>query len=183
MSGNRVQRQRDAATVAASLWESTPAAGEHPYLTASGIEADGIRQRGGRLVVPMRDTAGELWNLQFIGAGGRTKYLHGGRVFGLLHLIGSEGDSLHVAEDYATAWRIHAHTKEAVAVAFELHNLRPVALALRASHPGARITVWLPESPQGARSGSLGHRGGITAATAAAKAVGGAVAILEGGQS
>jgi putative DNA primase/helicase len=178
---DRIERQSSVADSAASLWQSSPAAGEHAYLSAHGIPAHGLRQRGGRLVVPMRDAAGELWNLQFIGpGGGRPKYLHGGRVFGLLHLIGTPGDEIHVAEDYASATRIHADTGDACAVAFELHNLRPAALALREAYPGARFTVWLPEPPQSARGVSLGHRGALTAATAAATAVGGAVAILRG---
>lgn len=174
----RASRQAQAAKTAADIWRASPPAGEHPQL--QGNRAHDLRQRGGQLVVPMRDAAGELWNLQFIAQGGRSKYLYGGRVLGLHHVLGSVGAELHIAESYATAARVHQQTGAAVAVAFELHNLRPVALALHASHPRAPITVWLPEPPQGARGEALGHRGGLSAATAAARAVGGSVAVLWG---
>lgn len=171
---DRVERQRGAASLAASLWQSSPAAGAHAYLSEHEIEAHGLRQRGGRLVVPMRDASGELWNLQFIGpGGGRPKMLHGGRVFGLFHLIGSPGDRLHIAEDYATAARIFAHTGEPTAVAFALHNLRPVALSLREAFPAAKLTIWLPDrrAPAGGPPSAA-----FDAAAAAAAAVGGCVA-------
>lgn len=177
----RIERQRSAAASAASLWDASPAAGEHRYLTANDVRAFGLRQRGGRLVVPMRDAAGELWNLQFIGpAGGRPKYLHGARVFGLFHLIGTPGDMINLAKDYATAAAEHARSGEAAAVAFEWHNLRPVALALREAFPAARCRIWLPETPQGARSDVSGHPGAVGAAEAAAAAVGGCVAFRFG---
>lgn len=175
---SRVYRQQSAAVLAASLWKSSPLAGEHPYL--QGIRAHELRQRGGHLVIPMRDSESELWNLQFIAQGGRAKYLYGGRVLGLHHTIGTVGADLHIAESYATAARVHQQTGAAAAVAFELHNLRPVALSLHARHPRAAITVWLPEPPQGTRGEILGHRGALSAATAAARAVGGSVAVLWG---
>jgi len=87
---------------------------------------------------------------------------------------------VNIAEDYASAARVHAATGQPVAVAFELHNLRPVALALRSEYRRARLVIWLPEPPQGARSASGNHRGALTHAEAAAAAVGGSVAALWG---
>ncbi len=174
----RASRQARAAKAAADIWRASPPAGEHPYL--QGIRAHELRQRGGQLVIPMRDSESELWNLQFIAQGGRSRNLYGGRVLGLHHTIGTVGADLHIAESYATAAKVHQQTGAAAAVAFELHNLRPVALALHARHPRAAITVWLPEPPQGTRGEVLGHRGALSAATAAARAVGGSVAVLWG---
>jgi putative DNA primase/helicase len=196
----RSERQRATAATAVSLWDSSPVPGAHPWLAAQGIAAHGLRQRGGRLLVPMRDAAGELWNLQFIGAGGGVKLLHGGRLFGLFHLIDGHDsgktydtstlpelsaiwqppEAIHITEDYTSAARIHADTGQPVAVAFALRNLRPAALELRACYPGARFVVWLPESPQNARGGSGIHWGIQSAAEAAALAVGGSVATLWG---
>lgn len=163
---------------AAQLWESSPPAGLHQWLSAKGVGAFGLRQRSGRLLVPMRDAGGELWNLQFIGAGGATRILHGGRVFGLFHQVGWPVKGVqHVAEDYATAARVHADTGQPCAVAVMLWNLRPVALALRARNPATRFTIWLPQPPPGCFGN---YRGALSAAEYAAASVGGAVAMVRG---
>lgn len=183
----REERQRTRAAVASAMWASSPAAGVHPWLEAQGIVAHGLRQRDNRLLMPMRDAAGELWNLQLIGPAGGKRTLYGARVFGLFHLIDVPGHPdtwvslgspavLNIAEDYASAARVHAATGQPVAVAFELHNLRQVALTLREHHPASHIAVWLPETPQGARSASSAY----SHAAGAAAAVGGSVAALRG---
>ena len=195
----RDERQRAKAASALALWNSSPAPGVHPWLESQSIAAHGLRQRDNRLLVPMRDAAGELWNLLFIGPSGGLRMLYGARVFGLFHLIDRHdagktynatlGELLatweppavvNIAEDYASAARVHAATGQPVAVAFELHNLRPVALALRSEYRRARIVVWLPEPHQSARSASGNHRGAVTHAEGAAAAVGGSVAVLWG---
>ncbi|GMU42760.1 MAG: hypothetical protein IT479_02435 [Xanthomonadales bacterium] len=177
---NRRASHEQAQQAAAQLWGQSPPAGAHPWLAATCVAAHGLRQRSGRLLVPMCDSGGTLWNLQFIGAGGATRILHGGRVFGLHHRIGWPVRGVqHVAEDYVTAARVHAATGQPCAVAFMLWNLRPVALALRALDPSARFTIWLPTPPPG-RIGN--YRGALSAAEAAAGAVSGAVAMLRGAQ-
>lgn len=40
---------------------------EHPYLKAKGVQGHGVRvEADGFLIVPMRDTAGKLWNIERI---------------------------------------------------------------------------------------------------------------------
>lgn len=177
---SRSDNQARVANLAAQLWEQSPPPVVHPWLTAKGVQAHGIRQRDGRLIVPMRDTAGKIWNLQFIGPGGSSRFMHGGRVVGLYHLIGAaRRDVVCIAEDYATAARVYALTGQPVAVAFQLNNLRPVALALHDSEPRARCTIWVPAPPVGA-GGLHQARMNFAAADAAARAVNGAVATLRG---
>jgi hypothetical protein len=60
--------------------------------------------------VPIRDAAGELHSLQFIGASGTKRFLKGGRVVGLYFLIGVAGKVICIAEGYATGASIHAAT-------------------------------------------------------------------------
>ncbi|MBK8121815.1 MAG: toprim domain-containing protein [Sulfuritalea sp.] len=85
--------------------------------------------------MPIRDTAGELHSLQFIGASGTKRFLKGGRAAGLYFLIGVVGKVVCIAEGYATGASIHAATGYAVAVAFNAGNLGPVTGAIRASYP------------------------------------------------
>lgn len=174
----RSARHDGAREAAQRLWNQSPPAGRHPWLNERGIAAHGLRQRSGRLLVPMTDVSGALWNLQFIGAGGATRMLHGGRIFGLFHRIGAACAGVqHIAEDYATAAMVHAETGEPCAVAFMLWNLRPVALSLRGISPRARLTIWLPKPPSGCWGN---YRGGLSAAEAAAASVDGSVAMLRG---
>ena len=59
------QRQQRAQAEALALWTVAPAAEpDHPYLTRKGVGAHGIKQGNGWLLVPMRDAAGELWNIE-----------------------------------------------------------------------------------------------------------------------
>lgn len=174
----RAQLQEQVRHAACQLWEQSPPPVAHPWLRAMGVEAYGLRQRAGRLVVPMRDAEGIIWNLQFIGPGGSVRVMQGGRVFGLSHGIGWPVAGVHhIAKDYATAARVHALTGHPAAVAFAGWNMRNVALLLRAKDPRTRFTFWLPPTP---RVGAKDHHGLVMSAETAAKAVGGSVATLRG---
>jgi len=171
---DRRARQEEAARRAAQLWAlSRPATGDHPYLLAKGVAAYGIHRLGERLVVPVRDSAGKLWSLQFIGPDGQKRFLTAGRKGGCYYAIGRVGAVICVAEGYATAASIFAATGYAVAVAFDAGNLEPVARALRAKYPGQRLVicadndVHTPGNP------------GIARATAAAMAVNALLAVPE----
>jgi putative DNA primase/helicase len=118
----------------------------HPYLTHKKVKAFGIRQYRGSnvavaLVIPLRDTRGDLHSLQFIDAKGNKRFLSGGAITGHYYAIGKYAGTLCIAEGYATAATIHQATGHAVAVAFNAGNLKPVALALRVKFPEARIIV------------------------------------------
>jgi len=138
------QRQQQAREQAARRWEAAAPATVHPYLSRKGIAAHGARIEGERLLVPMRDADGELWNVERISADGKDKRgLSGGRRTGCLHLIGQPEDAgpLVICEGYATGASIHQATGYPVAVAFNAGNLLAVAQALRAKHPGARLIL------------------------------------------
>lgn len=146
-----------AADQAATQWEEASDDGESPYLVRKEVQPHGVRfAAGGWLLVPLRDAAGKLWNLQRIApkkpAQGSDKlFLKGGRKSGLWHLLGepasddsTEGTApavLLIAEGYATAATLHEATGYPVAVAFDAGNLRHVACALRQLHPAALLAV------------------------------------------
>lgn len=156
------RRADQAARDAVKLWASASEQGTSPYLQRKGVAGYGVRYLvDGTLLVPMRDQAGQLQNLQRIAPAKPTaeqearglrekRFMAGGRKTGLWHLIGqvqtsAEGQAappmLLLAEGYATAASLHEATGHPVAVAFDAGNLVHVAKALRVLHPGALLLV------------------------------------------
>ncbi|KFJ92614.1 topoisomerase [Pseudomonas sp. 1-7] len=169
------QRQQAAAEYAARLWRDARRADPgHPYLAAKGCRPHTLRQRGDVLLVPLYH-GGELVNLQRIGADGDKRFLSGGRVKGCYSPLGiiTADQPLFLAEGWATGATLHAETGHPVACAMNAGNLKPVALALRAKHPGAQIIIAGDDDRQ--TEGNPGR----TAANAAAVAVGGQVVFPE----
>lgn len=183
-----------------AIWNSAkPAPDDHPYLQRKGVLSAGLRVaswlkweevRPGEwrekripnaLLVPMRSPSGTLHSLQAIypdKVDGRDKdfLLHGEKA-GKFHLIGEIAADvpLCVAEGYATAASIHQATGWPVAVAFDAGSLAPVSAALHEAHPGTRFIICADDDHQTA--GNPGR----TKAEAAARAVGGVVAVPEFG--
>ena len=144
-------RQRAAAEKAAALWARGQDEAPAPYLDRKTVRAHGTRTLpDGALLVPLRDGAGMLWNVQTIAPrlpdnGAPEKlFIKGAKKSGLWHLIGpapEPGAWLMVAEGYATAASIHAATGRPVAVAFDAGSLRRVAQALRGAFPAVRLAA------------------------------------------
>ncbi|WP_375803805.1 toprim domain-containing protein [Azonexus sp.] len=167
----------DAASRAAHLWErAKPADNAYPYLARKQVAAFGVRDLRGQLVVPMRDADGRLWSLQFIAADGRKTFLTGGRKRSCYHAIGRPAAALCICEGYATGATIYQTTGHATAVAFDAGNLLPVAEALRAKFPQLALVI------AGDNDTETPGNPGLTAATAAARAVGAVVALPQFGR-
>lgn len=161
-----------AAARAVKLWGTAqPATNAHPYLQAKGVHAYGLRAVRDQLIVPARDTEGRLHTLQFIGPDGTKRFLTGGRISGCYFAIGKPHDVLLLGEGYATCATLYQATGHAVAVAFNAGNLLPVARALRAKFPRLQLVIAADND-----TGTDGNPG-LTAAIAAALAVGGRVAV------
>ena len=126
------------------------------------------------LLIPLRDGA-ELHSLQTIAADGGKRFLPGGRVAGCYFSIGKPGDTVCIAEGYATGATIHEATGYLVAVAFNAGNLEAVARKVRERLPEARIILCADDD-----AGTAGNPG-VTKATQAARAVGGFVAVPDFG--
>lgn len=83
-------------------------------------------------------------------------------------LGGKPGDTLAIAEGFATAASVHEATGWPVAVAFDADNLQPVAEALRSKLPSVRLAICGDNDESGK---------GPRAAAEAAQAVGGIAAL------
>ena len=175
----------DAASEAATLWEQASETGESPYLTRKGVQPHGLRfAADGWVLVPLRDDAGQLCNVQRIapakpsGDGPDKLFLKGGRKSGLWHVVGDVGSTngngagpavMLVAEGYATAASLHEATGYPVAVAFDAGNLAHVAKALRKLYPAALLVLCGDDDAQ--TFARTGNNPGRDKATAAARAV------------
>ncbi|HEV2491481.1 MAG TPA: DUF3631 domain-containing protein [Terriglobia bacterium] len=113
----------------------------HPYLVKKHISPNGAKLHRNLLLLPVRDVEGALHSLQFIGASGEKNFLTGGRVSGCCCAIECPGQRIYVAEGFATGATIHEVTGEAVAVAFNASNLKPVAIAIRKKHPETELVI------------------------------------------
>lgn len=172
------QRHAAAASQAVAIWKTAqPAPTDHSYLIAKGIKPHGVRVYGDALVIPMRDSGGELHSLQFIDATGGKRFLTGGRVGGCYYAIGNRKGAAEVciAEGFATGATIHEATGYPVAVAFNCGNLETVARVLREKFADLRLIVCADDDFRTAGNP------GLTKATAAARAVGGLLAVPDFG--
>ena len=154
------------------IWEHAAALAYHPYLEAKGVQAHGLREYKGSIVVPLLDSQGGLWSLQFIGADGAKKFLTDGRVMGCFCALRGAGEArLWIAEGFATGATIQELTGETVLVAFNAGNLRPVAEAVRGRMPGVELAFAVDNDRWTA--GNPGLKKGYEAAAA----VGGRLAV------
>lgn len=171
---------------AVAMWQGAGTQGPAPYEARKRvIGGHGVRYLDdGTLLVPVRNAAGEIVNLQRIAAqkpteeqerkGQREKrFLPGGRKSGCWHLIGDAeaAEVIVVVEGYATACSVHEASGRPVVVAFDAGNLRSVALALAERYPGSRLLI--AGDDDRATAERTGVNPGRTKAAAAAKAVGG----------
>lgn len=146
-------RHMEAASRAARIWEQATDCDSHPYLTQKRVRAWGLRSRGDELLIPVRDSWGRMWSYQRvfpIKNGFFKKFMDGGRTSGLMHWVGDlYGETLFVAEGYATAATLAERTGHAAYVAFSAHNLMNVATELRAIFPHRRIIIAGDTDPVG----------------------------------
>jgi putative DNA primase/helicase len=154
------------------LWATArPAPTAHAYLQAKQALPYGIRQLREMLVIPARDAEGTLHTLQFIGTDGAMRFLTGGRIAGCYHSIGRPQGRLLLAEEFATGATLYQATGSATAVCFDCDNLQHVAVALRNKFPRLQLVICADDDR--ATPGNPG----VTRAIAAAKAVGGLLAL------
>ena len=178
------KRHAAAAKLARILWErATPAPDSHPYLVRKQVPALDLRQDAqGRLVVPVRDADGGLASLQFIlpekPVNGPDKlFMKGGRTAGGWFAIpardGGHNGPLLIAEGYATAASLHLATGHACLVAFNAGNLEAVARMARERYPDREIILCADNDVRPDDRPNTG----VEAATKAAQAVGGKLAV------
>jgi putative DNA primase/helicase len=159
------------------------------YLARKGVQGHSVRyEANGAVLVPLRDAAATLWNLQTIlptkpTTGSDKLFMKGGRKSGLWHMLGATADSaaaamVLIAEGYATAASLHQATGYPVACAFDAGNLKAVAINLRAAYPAAALVLCGDDDHD--TQASTGRNAGREKAIAAAQAVKG-VAVFPAG--
>jgi hypothetical protein len=181
-----VQQQAEVRTHAQWLWNAASAtANRHAYAALWGVNAERLKvYRGelaidgvpcdGALLMPMRDTAGTVWNVGFITAIGTARFLPGGRIANTYFGWGTDRSTIIVCRSFAKAAEINTATGHAVAVAFTAENVQNVVGIMRTKYPAARVvpaTDFQFVSQRG--------RGETVTDTASAAAPDGAVALTD----
>ncbi|MFZ6726950.1 AAA family ATPase [Undibacterium sp. MH2W] len=176
----RIRAQDKAASLCADLWDNaSPAPADNPYCQRKGINPYGVRELSDKrtLLVPMRDESGNLTSLQFIEPDGTKRFKADGKIKGSYHSIGGKPvHTLLICEGYATGASLHQATGYPVAVAFHAGNMEAVAIALRAKL-GAAIKIIICADNDRKTESKTGVNTGLVAATKAAGAVSGLIAI------
>jgi len=173
-----LQRQIEVekAKLAEWIWTNAPlATDEHAYLAEKKVKSYELRlNRDGRLIVPAYNAEGNISTLQFIDfidGKGIKRFLKGAKKAGCWFPIGEATKTICIAEGYATSASIYAATGYHTIVAFDTGNLLSVSETIRAKHPTAKIVLCADNDIE-----TEGNPG-LTAATRAAKAVRGLLAI------
>lgn len=176
----QLARQKEVAKVAYGIFKN---AGDPPkyhyYLQQKNITPFGMKFDNGtdQLIVPLRDTEGFIWNIQKIGWEGDKTFLKESRKQGLFHVMGEvdlkAAKEFTICEGVATGASIHEATKKPVIIAFDSGNLKPVAQALRAINPDAKILIAADNDHALSRKPTQKQNVGIVSAKEAALAVNG----------
>lgn len=158
---------------ARGMWERAgPADPQHRYLRTKRISAHGVRQIGSVLSVPAYRVSDRAFRgMQRIWPNGTKRFAAGTDPSGACYAIGDLKNRIVVAEGFATAATIHEATGDCVAVAFNAGNVDPVARAIREKQPETTLVVAADNDRK------TNGNPGLTAATKAARAVNGLVAI------
>lgn len=135
-------REVAADTVSAIWADGMAASADHPYLARKGISPHGARVTGdGRVMLPLFNADGELASLQYIGQDGEKRYHPGGMTKGCFWSLGTDSQTVYIAEGFATAATIHEVTGQMVAIAYSAGNLPATAQAMRELYPRAELVV------------------------------------------
>ncbi len=133
----------DTSNKALNIWQGLkPADTNHRYLLKKQVKAYNLRQSENKLVLPLYDTNGKIWSLQYINEDGEKRFLSGGKKKGCYFTIGKPKDNkIIVCEGYATGASIFEATGQAVAIAFDCGNLEPVVKGLLIKYQSYEISI------------------------------------------
>tara|TARA_E500000305_G_scaffold21288_2_gene16206 strand:- start:5058 stop:6095 length:1038 start_codon:yes stop_codon:yes gene_type:complete len=168
----RVVKQREVARTAFGIFTNAdPAPADHPYLVKKGVEPYGIKvDRNGRLLVPLRDREGFLWNFQWIDGNGQKGFLEGSRKAGLFHVLGEPAKlswqgPIILAEGYATGATLHKGTGITTVIAFDGGNLPAVAATVHGMKP-ERFQIIAADDDHNAKEDNPGRKAAAKALNA-----------------
>ena len=152
MEESRKRRDREikaeqdrVAAEASALYLSLPEApDDFPYLQRKDVRNyDGLLHfneagdyLGPYIAIPLFNAEGEIRSLERIYPDGTKRFMAGGEKRGCFCVIGELQDKAFLCEGYATGASIHEATGIPVVIAFDCHNLKPVADAI-----GSRVKL------------------------------------------
>ena len=183
------KRQARTSKRAQVIWDAAPPApDDHPYLLAKGIEPHGARlYRGdlvlagvscdGALMLKMRDFDGNIQGIEFITPDGTKRFLGSwrGAFFGIPSTEKGGITSVVIVEGFATAASVAEATAKSVLITFTKDNLQAVACAVNRKQPDLPITIGADDDY------NTPGNPGLSKAIAAARSVGGLVAVPDFG--
>lgn len=139
----RAKDQEDASREAERLLNNASDDGQSPYLEKKKVGAHGVKFLQNILCIPLRDIDGKVWSVQRILEEGEKRFLARGRIHGCFHVIGDleTANTIYIAEGYATGATIYEITNIPVIVAFSVHSLEEVYLAIKGKYPSLRIIL------------------------------------------
>lgn len=94
-----------------------------------------------KLLVPMGDAEGKLWNVQSIDLDGTKRFLTGGRINGTFWHCGKAADRLVIGEGMATVAAVRRATGLPVVAAMTAGNLPAVAATIHAKRPDLTLII------------------------------------------
>jgi putative DNA primase/helicase len=172
------ERHLTVADQAEGIWRAAGTVNpSHPYLAAKRIPGEGLRQSGSKLLVPMRDIGGKLWNVQRIFPDKSKLFLKGGRTQELMLIIGDPDAVICIGEGMGTMAAVRRATGHAVVASFSEKNLTPVARLIAERWPDLDLIVCADDDAHLVEHPTIKRNIGLEAAHAAAAAVGGRVAV------
>ena len=142
------ERQRcenEASAEALEMWQrAAPASADHAYAALKRLNPSPLRQLGDKLLVPMIDAQGKLWNLQRIDNDGTKRFLRGGRTDGLFCLVGyctKRAETVCIGEGYATMAAVHRASGHPCVVCFSAKNMAAVARLWNTARPDLNFII------------------------------------------
>lgn len=162
--------EAEAARDAGEMWRrAKPAEASHGYVAAKMLDPAPLRQVDGKLLIPMFDGTGRLWNIQRIDGDGTKRFLRGGRTAGLFCIVGDfnhRGERACIGEGYATMAAVNRATGHPCIVAFSAANLVAVARLWNHARPDLHYIICGDDDADKERNV------GLEAAIAAAEEIG-----------
>lgn len=173
--------ESEAAVEALEMWQrAAPASADHPYVVKKRLDPSPLRQLGDKLLVPMVDSAGKLWNLQRIGPDGTKRFLRGGRVEGLFHLIAyavTDRSKWCLGEGYSTMAAVHRSTGHPCIVSFTNKNMVIVARIWNSARPDLNYVICADDDDHLVDHPQIGKNLGMVTAKAVAEEIGAKLAV------
>ena len=146
---NQEREHEESARRAYGFWQRSSTQGISDYLIRKQVSSYGLRFRnsekyGQVAVVPMRDENNWFWSYQLLNPDGTKRMPEGARTRGLFHILKDpiDGETIGIAEGYATAATCLELSDISVVCCFSSSNMQDVVCVFRKKYPKSRIILF-----------------------------------------